>query len=89
MINSKILHIFTAGLFLSSVLTANLWVMLILATILILIWGNFILPILSMVILDSSFVGNRELVNAYGFILTSVTIVATIILLKLRKFLNL
>ncbi len=88
MINSKTLHLFVSGLFVATLLTPHIWITAILSVVLILIWGNFILPILSALILDASFVNNREFFNIYGFVLTSVTMIATVILLKLRKFLK-
>lgn len=82
-------HWFASGLFVAAAITNSIWLAILLAIILILIWNNFMLPILFALIIDSSFVASRELSNLYGLLLTTGAIALTLMLLPLRRFLKL
>ncbi len=86
--NNSYLYYFTIGAFLATALSPYLLPMIILGLILILRWGNYILPIIVALFIDISLVTDRELYNLYGFIFTLSTLIISIILLKLRKFLK-
>jgi hypothetical protein len=76
------------GLFVAVAMTSSPLLAFLLAAILILMWGNYLLPLILFLCIDISFVDHRELANLYGFILTITTIIMALILHPLRKFLK-
>jgi len=88
MSKSIYMHYFTAGLFVAAALSPHVTVAALLAVILVLRWGNFTLPVIAALLVDSSLVVNRDLGNLYGFLLTVPTVLGSMILIKLRKFLK-
>ncbi len=86
--NNSYLYYFTVGAFLAVALSLYLIPIIILALILILRWGNYMLPIIVALFIDISLVADRDLYGLYGFIFTLPTLIISIILLKLRKFLK-
>ncbi len=86
---ADLLHSFVIGIFFSAILLSNIWTYMLLTIILTLGWRNFITPIIGAFILDMTFASDRILSNFYGFTLTMSTIILTIILLNVRKLLNL
>jgi len=81
-------HWFVAGMFTSVALSGALAPSIILASTLIIFWGNFTIPLILALFIDTAFIHTRELVNMFGFMLTFGTLLLTVILLPLRKFLK-
>ncbi len=81
-------HLFVSGLFLASIFSMDIWISAILACILIILWGNFILPLAVALFVDISFIDVRVLQNAYGFNITIYTLILIVLLIPLRRFLK-
>ncbi len=86
--NFTYIHWFVVGMFTSVAFSGALTPSIILASILIIFWGNFTIPLILAIFIDIAFIDKRELINMFGFMLTFGTILLTIILLPLRKFLK-
>lgn len=82
------LHWFTAGLFVSAVLSQNTLIATILAILLITTWGDYILPLFSALFIDVTFTDVRTISNLFGFMFTAITLVLIVFFLSLRKFLK-
>jgi len=79
---------FVAGLFVSSALLQSILPALLFAILLILFWATISLPLIMAIFIDTVFVHERTLHNAYGFSLTVGIIVLILIVLPVRKFLK-
>ena len=88
MTNYTYAHSFVSGLFIASLISGHTILIGALGCILIVRWGNFILPLIGALILDTSLAYDRSLYNLYGFIFTFATIIVSIVSIKLRKSLK-
>ncbi|GEM_PF-5318630 len=88
MSNITYAHSFCIGLLLAAVLSNYMILAAALSILTITIWGNFIIPILLALLIDTSLVAERGIHNLYGFSITIVTILLTVTLLQLRKLLK-
>ncbi len=87
--NMTYIHCFIAGIFVASVLSGALLLSSVLAVLLIISWGNIILPLLFAVMIDLTFAKHTELYNAFGFMYSLGTLLLIVIFMSLRKSLNL
>ncbi len=82
------MHWFVAGVFVATALSQSILPSIILAILLITIWGNYILPLLMALFIDITFADTRNFSNLFGFMYTTITLVLTALFLSLRKFLK-
>jgi len=82
------MHWFIAGLFVATALSQSVFISIILTAILIVVWGNYTLPLLLALFIDITFLDTRSIGNLFGFTFTLFTFLLTAILLPLRKFLK-
>jgi len=85
---SQYMHWFISGLFVAAALSQSVLISIILAVILLIIWGNYTLPLLLALFIDVTFLNVRVISNLFGFTFTISALVLTVILLPLRKFLK-
>ena len=82
------MHWFVAGIFVATALAHNILLLVMLAALLLMLWGDYILPLLVAIFIDITFVDIRNLANVFGFIFTVITLLITLLLLPLRRFLK-